>query len=171
MWILGVRCKKVYMINCLLSAPLLIWWKDESSSNSILPIQRKWTAFYWHTIQSYSWVSDTMQNGVLLQIDVHDCLDNSNFEPSQRGTTHYLPNSVSDWAAEPYVSSLLNSRPKQVLHEHPACSSPGLVSRKKFLIPFSSYFPTGTIVLDSSSSRVLQETNKQASCTDIIIFI
>lgn len=90
MWILGVRCKMVYMINCLLSAPLLIWWKGESSSNSILPIQRKCTAFYWHTIQSYCRVSDTMQNGVLLPIDVHDYLEKSHFWPSQMGTTHYL---------------------------------------------------------------------------------
>lgn len=59
MWIVGLKYKMVYMRNCL-SIPLLIWWKDEASSNFILAIHRNWTAFHWHTIQSYSWASDTM---------------------------------------------------------------------------------------------------------------
>lgn len=154
MRILGVRCKMVYMINCLLSAPLLIWWKGESSSNSILPIQRKCTAFYWHTIQSYSRVSDTMQNGVLLPIDVHDYLEKSNFWPSQRGITHYL------WlclCSRPLCFFSADLHPKQVLHKHPVCWSPDLASGTKFVVPSSSYFPTVKIVPGSSSRRVIQE--------------
>lgn len=150
MWILGVRYKMVYMINYPLSAPLLIWWKDESSSNSILPIQRKWTAFYMHAILSYSWVSDAIQNAVLLPTDVCDCLEKSNFShttfPTASLTVLQTFMFLLCWI---HIQSKCCSNTQRVHHEV-------WYSRTKFPIPFLSYFPTGKIVLSLSSSRVLQ---------------
>lgn len=81
----------------------------------------------------------------------------TNSHPSQRATTHHLPNGVSDCAAGPDASSLPSSPPKQALHEHLACSPPGLVDETKFLFAFSFPHWEDSTGLVSSFCRVLQE--------------